>query len=116
MRIILFLLLSAVIMVNCSSPARSIEEVVAMDKEIHLGIITYTDYFPFFIQYKNIGEKDLLIENIDTGCGCIINETFSSRWYQVILHILIWLLNRKVGGMSKDGWQSIFKGMIILWI
>ena len=28
------------------------------------------------IQYKNIGEKDLLIENIDTGCGCIINETF----------------------------------------
>ena len=50
MRIILFLLLSAVIMVNCSSPARSIEEVVAMDKEIHLGIITYTDYFPFFIQ------------------------------------------------------------------
>ena len=64
MRIILFLLLSAVIMVNCSSPVRSIEEVVAMDKEIHLGIITYTDYFPFFIQYKNIGEKDLLIENI----------------------------------------------------
>ena len=103
MRIILFLLLSAVIMVNCSSPVRSIEEVVAMDKEIHLGIITYTDYFPFFIQYKNIGEKDLLI-------------LFSSRWYQVILHILIWLLNRKVGGMSKDGWQSIFKGMIILWI
>ena len=37
MRIILFLLLSAVIMVNCSSPVRSIEEVVAMDKEIHLG-------------------------------------------------------------------------------
>ena len=37
-------------------------------------MLTY--YFPFFIQYKNIGEKDLLIENIDTGCGCIINETF----------------------------------------
>ncbi len=54
---ILFFLISAVIMVNCSSPARSIEEVVAMDKEIHLGIITYTDYFPFFIQYKNIGKK-----------------------------------------------------------
>ena len=76
MRMILFFLISAVIMVNCSSPVRSIEEVVAMDKEIHLRIITYTDYFPFFIQYKNIGEKDLLIENIDTGCGCIINETF----------------------------------------
>ena len=34
MRIILFLLLSAVIMVNCSSPVRSIEEVVAMDPEV----------------------------------------------------------------------------------
>ena len=74
--IILFLLLSAVIMVNCSSPVRSIEEVVAMDKEIHLGIITYTDYFPLY-NTKKIGEKKIyLIENIDTGCGCIINETF----------------------------------------
>lgn len=35
-----------------------------------------TTSLPFFIQYKNIGKKDLLIENIDTGCGCIINETF----------------------------------------
>ena len=52
MRMILFFLISAVIMVNCSSPARSIEEVVAMDKEIHLGIITYTDYFPFSYNIK----------------------------------------------------------------
>ena len=43
MRIILFLLLSAVIMVNSSSPVLSNEEVVAMDKEIQIGIITYTD-------------------------------------------------------------------------
>ena len=48
MRIILFLLLSAVIMVNCSSPVRSIEEVVAMDKEIHLGDNYLYRLFPLF--------------------------------------------------------------------
>ena len=77
MRIILFLLLSAVIMVNCSSPVRSIEEVVAMDKEIHLGIITYTDYFPFFIQYKNIGEKDF--QSVVPGDSAYINLAFKPQ-------------------------------------
>ena len=108
MRMILFFLISAVIMVNCSSPARSIEEVVAMDKEIHLGIITYTDYFPFFIQYKNIGKKDLLIENIDTGCGCIINETFFLSVVPGDSAYINLAFKPQSGGYVK--------GMIILWI
>lgn len=77
MKKILFLLLVLLGMTYMSSAqsAAAADKMIKMDKEKYeLGKIPVNEPMTFFMEFTNISNKPVVVENVMAGCGCTVPE------------------------------------------
>lgn len=77
MKKILFLLLVLLGMTYMSSAqsAAAADKMIKMDKEKYeLGKIPVNEPMTFYMEFTNISNKPIVVENVMAGCGCTVPE------------------------------------------
>ena len=61
--------------VHAQTDASPVDKVIKFSKEKHdLGTIKYKEKTTFFLDFSNISNKPVVIENVMVGCGCTVAE------------------------------------------
>jgi len=77
-KFIIFLVLAVFgfgLALNAQSGTSSIDKVIKFSKESYdIGKIKFKEKTTFFMEFTNISNKPVVIENVMVGCGCTVAE------------------------------------------